>query len=737
MARYWVGGTGTWDASDTTHWSDQDGGSGGFSSPTSADDVYFTSNSFSGAGQTVTLSGAPVCHDVTWTGATNTPTLAFGTNTLTVYGNYTGINAMLYTGTGTLLFAATTTGKTVAFAGATLTMAIVWSGAGGGWTLQDAITQTSTASVAFDVVAPGGLFDFGFGFTHTFAGRMRIGGGVIASPNNCTLTITATGNAFIVVAPNPIFSPNTATLRLTGASPNLSATTVTYDTNGMSLVWAPSATGTLVSSGASTWGSGGFNGHASGTASTVLFGASHTFVGTVTSTGAAISQRIRIASSVRGVPVSITAGLWANSNVDFEDIAASGTWPADVSMIGDLGGNSGTFVARTPATYWWGADTGSFSDTTKWKLTSGGSAANTIPLPQDTARFGPLSFTGASKTVTFDVVRIGSEDWTGATNTPTRTLSVTYTCYGSITLISAMTLVGNISVTMSGRGANTITSAGKTLSGTLGLTIDCLGGLGSVTMLDALTVGTTATATLIVASGTFSTGNFALSTGQFSSTSTAAAGSPATTRVINLGSSVITVRAVNGGALTFGTTTTPALTLNAGTSLIILSALTTGTVQLGSNALYDVLLQGVGNFTLSPGTNGCTFHTFRNASTAARTITVTAARTITFTGPDGFPSSAPGKLLTFVSSTPGTPWQVASPYLQVASYVALTDSQPTEAGKFFAVSSTNGGNNTGWTFGAHRRAAVGRTAVAQGARSVLTQGARVALAQGARVVAPA
>src|SRR5690349_15537536 len=51
--RFWVGGTGTWDAATTTHWSDTSGGAGGFSVPGSSDTVTFDANS---GGGTVTLN---------------------------------------------------------------------------------------------------------------------------------------------------------------------------------------------------------------------------------------------------------------------------------------------------------------------------------------------------------------------------------------------------------------------------------------------------------------------------------------------------------------------------------------------------------------------------------------------------------------------------------------------------------------------------------------------------------
>jgi hypothetical protein len=56
--RYWVGGSGTWDATNTANWSTTSGGAGGASVPNSADNAII--NSASGAG-TVTLGEDVPC----------------------------------------------------------------------------------------------------------------------------------------------------------------------------------------------------------------------------------------------------------------------------------------------------------------------------------------------------------------------------------------------------------------------------------------------------------------------------------------------------------------------------------------------------------------------------------------------------------------------------------------------------------------------------------------------------
>lgn len=77
--RFWRGGTGTWDAADTTHWSATSGGAGGASVPTSSDNVFFDSSSgLSGATVTISVFGVP-CKDFTSsTGASYTFNMTAG-----------------------------------------------------------------------------------------------------------------------------------------------------------------------------------------------------------------------------------------------------------------------------------------------------------------------------------------------------------------------------------------------------------------------------------------------------------------------------------------------------------------------------------------------------------------------------------------------------------------------------------------------------------------------------------
>lgn len=77
-ARFWVGGTGTWDASDTTHWAATSGGAGGQSVPVAADTVTFDGSSGTG---TITVNHASLTiTSLTMSALTGGSVLDFATN---------------------------------------------------------------------------------------------------------------------------------------------------------------------------------------------------------------------------------------------------------------------------------------------------------------------------------------------------------------------------------------------------------------------------------------------------------------------------------------------------------------------------------------------------------------------------------------------------------------------------------------------------------------------------------
>jgi len=140
--RYWVGGSGTWDATSTTHWSATSGGASGASVPTTADNVFFDQ-----AGTyTVTLSVGNV---LDFTVSAGTVTFSgTGSPFVNIAGNFSTIAGTVWSmGTaGQIIFVATSA-KTITTNGVTLTAGIItFNGTGGSWQLQDAFTTNSTCN---------------------------------------------------------------------------------------------------------------------------------------------------------------------------------------------------------------------------------------------------------------------------------------------------------------------------------------------------------------------------------------------------------------------------------------------------------------------------------------------------------------------------------------------------------------------------------------------------------------
>lgn len=214
--RFWVLNGGNW--SDTAHWSVSTGGTGGASLPTSADNVYFNANSFSSAGQTVTVDATAVCLNMDWTGALYTPTLA-GASNIRAHGNITFISGMILTHTGQLSIYGTCNFTTN---GKTITSSIGFGNISGNLVLQDNLTSTSATGL---IVNTGTLNTNGktvniiyFNANYTTAKTIIFGNSSIQCSSN--FTINATGTTF---------DAGTSTIIMTGATKTFSGGGLTYN----------------------------------------------------------------------------------------------------------------------------------------------------------------------------------------------------------------------------------------------------------------------------------------------------------------------------------------------------------------------------------------------------------------------------------------------------------------------------------------------------------------------------
>jgi hypothetical protein len=142
--RFWVGGTGTWDSTTTTHWSTSSGGAGGASVPGSGDSVNFDGNSGGGTvTASATISGLTfqslVCGAFTGTldFSVNNPSITVGVN---------GGPAIDMSGTGT---------RTIKLGSGTFTLKAASNNLIN-LTTTTGLTYDTTSTATFNVVAPGG-----------------------------------------------------------------------------------------------------------------------------------------------------------------------------------------------------------------------------------------------------------------------------------------------------------------------------------------------------------------------------------------------------------------------------------------------------------------------------------------------------------------------------------------------------------------------------------------------------
>lgn len=521
--RYWVGNAGTW--SQTAHWSDTSGGAGGFSVPTSADDVYFDNLSFTLASQTVQiLSTAAYCNNLNSSTATNNALLSLASANLIIGGSLTMGGMRLQAATGrTIYFTSADTDETITIGGKQILAPCYFSGTGK-WTYQDDSPSGNTdpAYMGTLVTLFAGELDFN---NHIVSmGSLVIAGSATLTMGSGYLKMMAgtSGGDLQINSGVTGFTINAGTSKIKcRAIRNRSSTNVDlYDVYIICFQQRYPKRLTIYPTGGGTYSSPlafdtdvlAFTGFTSfhdleihqvrGTKSateSIEVGNDFTVSGTLTIIGDDASyggiqsfKRIFLYSDTPGIQRTITAAAVSLDTVMFLDIVGAGAAvPFTGTYLGDCGNNGGiTFTA--PTTRYWVGNGGNWSDSvdagwfrlpTHWSTSSGGASGASLPLPQDTVRFDNLSFTVGLQIVVCDTMFLGGNiDWSGVTNSPkwqpyknAGTEIWDYARYflifGNLTLDAGMSLTGSASsdyayLTMSGRGAKTVRCNGINLGGT-------------------------------------------------------------------------------------------------------------------------------------------------------------------------------------------------------------------------------------------------------------------------------
>lgn len=522
---YWVGGTGTWNSTNTANWSLSSNGPGGAGYPTPLDDVIIDSSSGTG---TVTLTSSSVsqCRNLTST-ASQAIALSGG---LSLFGNlflpaggssaYFNLNPICV-GSGNKTI--TTNGKGL--------NPMDFNSASGTWTLQDALSVTFLSLTAGTLNTNGQTVTCtSFTTTGTIPRTLNLGSSTVTTS---TWTISSTTAFTLNAGTSTISSGFTTTF--TGAGLTYNNLTITATQSGVA----------HTITGANTFNNLSIAAPATDTLIPVTLGANQTVTGTLTATGTSTRQRIFFRSDIVGVSRTITAAAWSASpaNLDFRDIVIAGAvGTLSGTAFGNCGGNSGITFPAAKTVYWNLTGSQNWS-AIAWAPSSGGTPAlSNFPLAQDIA---VIDNTGSAGTITIsDTWNVGTFDASARTTAVTLTMSATASnpvFYGDVTLGTGLTINNNASNSwwFVKQGTQTLNTNGINL----GVAITVNSGTGILRFLGNVT--TTATNASALTSGTLDLNNFGLTHSASSSSFTISANT--LSRTIAFGSTgSITIAATSG-----------------------------------------------------------------------------------------------------------------------------------------------------------------------------------------------
>jgi hypothetical protein len=678
-SRFWVGGTGNWDASTTTHWSATSGGAGGASVPTSSDTVTFNSSSNATA-YTVTVTATANCSDLTIGNPASGAITFAGSSALNIYGSLSIASGITRTFTGAIAFLATTTGKTITTNAVGLASAASFGGVGGEWTLQDAWTNTSTFAVT------AGTF---------VANNFNVTNGSATSTGSSTRTMTlgsgmwtmTSASAFTLSGSNLTFNCNTSTIKFTDTS-NTAITFAGLSKTFYNIWFARGgSTASLTISGSNTFNDFEDTGTA---AHSILFTGGTTQTVTTFTVSGSTGNLVTINSTTTGTHTLTKSGggtiTCTYVNVQHSIATPANTWYATTGSVSNQSTTtvgSGWIFPR-----FWVGGTGDWdnSTTTHWSSASGGAGGESVPIFDS-----PVVFDSASNATSYTVTVTATTPSCGNLNVGNPASgSITFSGSNQLTLTGSPYLASGVIFTYTGTlYLNSNVAATITTNGTSLNSIVALGGTGPYVLQDSLITSKT----LSVGIGTFDANNFDVTMADLSAASTS-------TRSLVMGSGLWTLNSGNWETHGLG------LTINAGTSTIRMADSSNNPLTFrGGSKTYHNLWIDRGPSTTSTGIEDS--NTFNNLSC---TVDPTGANGIYFivgstqTLKSFTVSGLPGLKVTLTSSTSGTfGLSKSGGGIVSCDYLIISHSVATPANTWYA--GANSTNNqavatagSGWIF---------------------------------------
>jgi hypothetical protein len=693
---YWnLTGTQNWSA---TAWATTSAGTPAAANFPLAQDTAIFDNA--GAATTVTLDANYNIGTINFSARTTAVTFATGTTNPIIYGSliYTATRPTV-SGTGILTFAGQGVTQTINTNANSLTQSLNFDTFNGTVTLGSALTQSNVLGITltsgnFNTGTNYALIASSFFSSNTNTRSLSLGSSAVTigyiNANIIWDITTSTGMTL---------TPGTSTISFASGTPSAGGVANFYG-GGLTYnnVTFTSSNSAYISNIAITGGN---------TFNTLTFAGTNLYdsinkirlynnqiSNNLTMGNVGDWRRWMMLSDTIGTARSITGlnGTVSLLGVDFRDITLSGTAAGLTTgtSIGDCGGNSG-FTVTPAATKYFSSASGGVLKNGTWSSDLAGTISTTSPLPQDTAKIASNVTAGSS----IDVDFTSSTD--NCINLPiidfsARATALTFNCarsslsHGNITLSSSITPSGSGILTLSKRGTQTITSAGRTL--TMPVVVDTAP-TSDVQLADALTISNT----LTVTRGTFDAVASNVSATTFTS-------SNSNTRSVKIGSGSWTL---TGTGTVWDITNPVNMTFDKNTGSIILSDTSATARAFYSNGIrYGTVVIGgtTGSSTTTFYGTLNTFDDMTTTKTVAYTVTFEAGKISQFkkfslTG-------ASGLLLTLNSSTVGTrhtlkkftPWLVGvnstlsnctglslTTGTPAINYIAFTDIAGTVAGQ--------------------------------------------------------